>query len=74
MGQAPYESMVTQVVQADDQGLFHFATTAPGWWGFAGLNDADYKLKEGADDKYVELGAILWLYFHEFQPAVDAKQ
>ncbi|MDR2302377.1 MAG: DUF4198 domain-containing protein [Deltaproteobacteria bacterium] len=72
-GQAPYESMVTQVVITDDEGNFNFAPPVPGWWGFAGLNDADYKLKEGSDDKDVELGAILWLYFHEFQSAVSAK-
>jgi cobalt/nickel transport protein len=72
-GQAPYESLVTQVVQADGQGLFSFSPPAAGWWGFAALSDADYKLQQDGQDKDVELGAVLWLYFHEFQPAVPAK-
>jgi cobalt/nickel transport protein len=71
-GQAPYESMVTQVVLADENGLFSFSPPVAGWWGFAALSDADYKLKEGGVDKDVELGAGLWLNFHEFKPAVAA--
>jgi cobalt/nickel transport protein len=66
--------MVTQVVLTDSEGNFSFAPPVPGWWGFAALNDADYKLKEGAEDKDVELGGILWLYFHQFQPAVEAQK
>jgi cobalt/nickel transport protein len=69
-GQAPFESMVTQVVLTDSEGNFNFAPPVAGWWGFAGLNSADYTLKEGSQDKEVELGAVLWLYFHEFKPAV----
>ena len=72
-GQAPYDSMITQVVIADDQGVFSFAPTAPGWWGFAALNEADYKLQQDGQDKDVELGGVLWLYFHEFKPAVAAE-
>jgi cobalt/nickel transport protein len=73
-GEAPYESMVTQVVVTDDEGIFSYAAPAVGWWGFAALNDADYKLKEGNDDKDVELGGILWLYFNEFKAAVPANK
>jgi cobalt/nickel transport protein len=72
-GQAPYESMITQVVKTDENGNFNFAPTAPGWWGFAGLNAADFKLPHEGLEKDVELGAVLWVYFHEFRPAVDAK-
>ncbi|MDR1677511.1 MAG: DUF4198 domain-containing protein, partial [Deltaproteobacteria bacterium] len=72
-GQAPFETLITQVVLTDDQGNFNFAPPVAGWWGFAGLNDADYQLKEGSEDKAVELGAVLWVYFHEFKPAVANK-
>jgi cobalt/nickel transport protein len=68
-GQAPYASMVTQVVLADESGAFHFAPTAPGWWGFAALSEAGYKLSQDGEDKDVELGAVLWLYFHQPRPA-----
>jgi cobalt/nickel transport protein len=72
-GQAPYESMVTQVVLTDENGNFSYSPPVPGWWGFAALNDADYKLKQDGQDKDVELGGVLWVYFHEFKPAVAAK-
>jgi cobalt/nickel transport protein len=72
-GQAPCEGLVTQVVLTDENGIFTFSPPVPGWWGFAALSDADYKLQESGADKDVELGAVLWLYFYEFQPAVPAK-
>ncbi|MDR1309560.1 MAG: DUF4198 domain-containing protein [Deltaproteobacteria bacterium] len=73
-GQAPFETMVTQVVMTDGEGNFSFTPTAPGWWGFAGLSDADYKLKEGTEDKDVELGAVIWVFFHEFRPGLAAPE
>ncbi|WP_320008328.1 DUF4198 domain-containing protein [Maridesulfovibrio sp.] len=55
--EAPYECMVTQEVLCDANGVFTFACPKAGWWGFAALNDADYKIK----GKDVELGAVLWI-------------
>jgi cobalt/nickel transport protein len=72
-GVAPYESMVTQVVLTDENGNFSYSPPVAGWWGFAALNDAPFKLQEGGVDKDVELGGVLWVYFHEFKPAVPAK-
>jgi len=66
--EAPTEYMVTQAVKADRNGVFTFAVPKPGWWGFAGLNTADFKLKRDGKDKSVELGAIIWVYFHDWQP------
>lgn len=59
---------ITQVVRTDENGVFHFACPLPGWWGFSALHEADYTLKspEG-NDKGVELGAVLWLYFDAIQ-------
>ncbi|WP_320169811.1 DUF4198 domain-containing protein [Maridesulfovibrio sp.] len=54
---APFECMVTQEVLCDANGVFTFVCPKAGWWGFAGLNDADYKIK----GKDVELGAVLWI-------------
>ncbi|HFQ91168.1 MAG TPA: DUF4198 domain-containing protein [Desulfobulbus sp.] len=67
---APSEYHVTQVVKTDSQGIFVFTCPAPGWWGFAALSEADYKLK-GPDgkDKDVELGAILWTYLDRWPAA-----
>lgn len=55
--QAPSDCMVTQEVLCDGNGVFTFVCPKPGWWGFAALNDADFKI-EGKD---VELGAVLWI-------------
>jgi cobalt/nickel transport protein len=54
---------ITQVIKADDKGVFSFTCPLPGWWGFAALNEADYTLKDPTgNDKAVELGAVLWIY------------
>ena len=69
-GQAPNETMVTLSLIADEGGVFSFAAPRSGWWGFAALSEADYKLKEGGQDKDVELGGVLWVYFHDMKDAV----
>ena len=59
---APNDSMITQEVLADANGTFTFACPGKGWWGFAALTDADYKI----DGKDVELGAVLWIEMKEW--------
>jgi cobalt/nickel transport protein len=62
--QAPTDYMITQTIKADANGVFTFAVPGPGWWGFAALNSADFKLKHNGKDKDVELGAVIWIKFH----------
>jgi cobalt/nickel transport protein len=64
--EAPNEYMVTQVVKADRNGVFTYAAPQPGWWGFAALTTADYKLKKDGRDKAVEIGGVIWVYFQEW--------
>ena len=64
---APTDYMVTQVTKADKNGVFTYATPVAGWWGFAALNSANYKLKYNGQDKDVELGAVLWVKFEPWQ-------
>jgi len=60
---APSDYHITQLVKADGNGVFSFTCPTSGWWGFAALNEADYKLKDPeGNDKEVEIGAVLWLY------------
>ena len=66
-GQAPTDYMVTQTIKADGNGVFTYATPRSGWWGFAALNTADYTLKLEGQDKDVELGAVIWVYFHDWK-------
>jgi cobalt/nickel transport protein len=63
---APTDYMVTQVVKADQNGLFSYAVPKAGWWGFAALNTSDEKMKHEGKDKDVELGAVLWVEFKDW--------
>jgi cobalt/nickel transport protein len=64
---APTDYMVTQTIKADANGVFTYAAPKPGWWGFAALNQADFKLKtEAGEEKGVELGAVIWVHFEEW--------
>ncbi len=66
-GKAPSDYHITQVVKADDNGIFNFSCPEAGWWGFAALNEADYTLKTSAgEEKGVELGAVIWVYLDEW--------
>ncbi|SMH26844.1 DUF4198 domain-containing protein [Mesorhizobium australicum] len=64
----PGDAFVTQIVKADERGVFHYAMPRAGWWGFAALVEADYQLKDPSGaDKPVELGGLIWV------KAVDMK-
>jgi cobalt/nickel transport protein len=65
--QAPTDFMVTQTVKADANGVFSYAAPRAGWWGFAALNTAGYKLPLEGQDKDVELGAVIWVKFEAWQ-------
>lgn len=60
---APFDCMNTQVVKTDANGVFTFAVPWAGWWGFAGLTTAKETLKQGGQDKKIEMGAVLWMEF-----------
>ncbi len=64
---APTDYMVTQSIKADGNGVFTYAAPRAGWWGFAALNEADYKIKHEGVDKDVEIGAVIWVEFHKWQ-------
>jgi cobalt/nickel transport protein len=65
---APSEYHVTQVVKADDNGVFNFSCPVAGWWGFAALSEAEYTLEDPEGNaKGVELGAVLWIYLDPVQ-------
>jgi cobalt/nickel transport protein len=60
---APTTYMITQTIRADPNGVFTYAAPVPGWWGFAALNKADFKLSHAGEKKNVELGAVIWVEF-----------
>jgi cobalt/nickel transport protein len=61
--EAPTDYMVTQTIKADVNGVFTYAAPKAGWWGFAGLNTSEEKIK----GKDVEIGAVLWVKFHDWK-------
>ncbi len=64
---APTDYMVTQTIKADKNGVFTYAAPKAGWWGFAALTEADYKIKHEGVDKDVEIGAVIWVKFQDWQ-------
>ena len=65
--EAPTDYMVTQTIKADGNGVFTYAAPKAGWWGFAALNEADFKLKHEGQEKSVEIGAVIWVKFEDFK-------
>lgn len=66
---APSEPFITQVVKTDAQGVFVYAMSKPGWWGFAALSEREKKLLNPQDKKEhpVEIGAVIWVKCEEMQ-------
>jgi cobalt/nickel transport protein len=64
---APADAFVTQVVKADADGVFSYAMPRAGWWGFAALNEADWKLKKDGQEKGVEIGAVFWVHTQDMK-------
>ncbi len=60
---APTDYMITQTIKADENGVFTYSAPRAGWWGFAALNTLEKKM----NDKDVEIGAVIWVRFHEWK-------
>jgi cobalt/nickel transport protein len=60
---APTDYMITQTIKTDPNGVFTYGVPKPGWWGFAALSADDRQIK----GKDVEIGAVLWVNFHEMK-------
>ena len=63
----PADSMITQVIKADQNGVFTYAMPRAGWWGFAALNEDEEKIKHDGEEKSVEIGAVLWVKTHDME-------
>jgi len=59
----PKGAYSTQVIRADEDGVFSYAMPRGGWWGFAALVDGDEPLPspEGREVD-VELGGLIWVF------------
>lgn len=65
--QAPSSPFVTQVIKADKNGIFTYAMPRAGWWGFAALSEADYKLNHNGKSYPVETGAVIWVQTEDME-------
>lgn len=64
---APSDLMITQTIKADDNGVFTYVTPHAGWWGFAALNTAEETMDHEGEAKPVELGAVMWVHFEDWE-------
>jgi cobalt/nickel transport protein len=64
---APTMYMITQTIKADQNGVFTYAAPVAGWWGFAALSQADFTLEHAGEKKDVEIGAVIWVEFHDWK-------
>jgi cobalt/nickel transport protein len=59
---APADPFVTQVIKADNNGVFSYAMPRAGWWGFAALSEGNTKIKSPEGEEVpVESGAVIWV-------------
>lgn len=58
----PADPFITQVIKTDANGVFTYAMPKAGWWGFAALADAPWKLKYNGQEKNVEIGGVFWVH------------
>lgn len=64
---APTDYMITQTIKADQNGVFSYCAPVSGWWGFAALSTSDKKMMHNGEKKDIELGAVLWVKFENWQ-------
>jgi cobalt/nickel transport protein len=64
--EVPSDLMITQTIKADANGVFAYATPTDGWWGFGALNTAPETLDYEGEEKEIELGAVIWVHFEEW--------
>jgi len=65
--ECPADPMITQVIKADQNGVFTYAMPRAGWWGFAALNEDEEKIKHDGEEKSVEIGAVLWVKTYDME-------
>ncbi len=63
----PAGPYVTQVTKADKNGVFTYAMPRAGWWGFAALSTAGFRLKHEGKEYPVEIGAVIWVRTREMK-------
>ncbi|HOA82607.1 MAG TPA: DUF4198 domain-containing protein [Thermodesulfovibrio thiophilus] len=63
----PKEPYITQIIKTDANGVFTYAIPRAGWWGFAALQEASYKIRKDGKEYPVEIGGIIWIKAREMK-------
>jgi cobalt/nickel transport protein len=66
----PSDTMITQVIKGDQNGVFTYAMPRAGWWGFAALMAGDKPMKHDGENKDVEIGALIWVKAYDMDQYV----
>lgn len=69
---APNEAFITQVIRADQNGVFAYAVPRAGWWGFAALIDGPAAKAPDGKPAKTELGGLIWVKATDMVPAPAA--
>ena len=65
---SPADPFITQVIKADESGIFSYVMPKAGWWGFAALNTDTEKIKHTDGQEYpIEIGAVLWIKTYDMK-------
>ena len=66
----PNDAFVTQVIKADQNGVFAYAPPRAGWWGFAALTEAaDRMTAPDGRSAPIEDGGLFWLKATDMEDA-----
>lgn len=63
--EAPLPAYETQVIKADENGVFSYTIPETGWWAFAALGEGRRKMKHNGKKYPVEIGAVYWVRTRE---------
>jgi len=64
----PSSPFITQVIKADEDGVFSYAIPREGWWGFAALTEGPEKVEApNGDDVPVEQGGLIWIHARDME-------
>lgn len=68
----PNGSFTTQVIKADEHGVFIYAIPKAGWWGFAALVEGDETMMSPEGNEVsVELGGLMWVRAVDMETALS---
>ncbi len=66
--EAPSSPFITQVIKADEDGVFSYAIPREGWWGFAALVEGPEKVEAPTGEQVpVEQGALMWIHARDMK-------